>query len=169
MTTALRTLLASVAVLAISATSASAQEYLTVRGGLADFDDDFESVAIGVEYQGNYFWHNLAPIAGVQVNEDGAGYIYGGLAYDFNLGESWVLTPNFAVAAYEDGDDGRDLGGVLEFRSGLELDYRFANEHRVGLAIHHLSNAGLHSINPGTEEVTLSWSIPMQIFSGGNQ
>ena len=51
--------------------------------------------------------------------------------------------------------NGIDLGSWWEFRSGAELDYRFANRSRLGVAVHHMSNAGLTQRNAGEESVTL--------------
>ena len=36
----------------------------------------------------------------------------------------WRLTPGFAVSIYEEGSEGKDLGGPVEFRSSLELSRR---------------------------------------------
>jgi len=122
-------------------------------------NDAQESAEFGVEYRGEAFLYGILPIAGVAANTDGGYYGYAGVGYDFNLSENWILTPNFAVAAYEYGS-GRDLGGVIEFRSGIELDYRFENQHRLGLSIHHISNAGIYDVNPGAETVSLNYSVP---------
>ena len=37
--------------------------------------------------------------------------------------------------------DGLDLGYGLEFRSQLEIAYRFDNRSRLGVAVSHMSNA----------------------------
>lgn len=77
--------------------------------------------------------------------------------------DSVFFTPSFAVAAYEDGG-GKDLGGVIEFRTGVELSYRFPNAHRLGVAYQHLSNAGIYDRNPGAENLLLTYSIPFSIL-----
>ena len=45
--------------------------------------------------------------------------------------------------------------------SGIELDYQFQNTQRLGVALNHLSNAGIYSHNPGEENVILTYSIPV--------
>ena len=71
-----------------------------------------------------------------------------------------MLTPSLAAGLYEDGD-GKDLGHIVEFRSSLELAYRFDNRARLGLSFYHLSNASLDDNNPGTEVFSLNYSIPL--------
>jgi hypothetical protein len=79
---------------------------------------------------------------------------------DIYFGNRWVLTPNTAVGAYTEGD-GQDLGHVIEFRSGFELAYRFDDRSRLGVAVHHLSNASIGDDNPGTETALIYYSIPL--------
>ena len=96
---------------------------------------------------------------------DSAVYGYAGIGMDIFFGRRVVLTPNFAVGAYHDGD-GKDLGHAVEFRSGLELAYRFDNRSRLGIAVHHISNASLGDSNPGTESVVLTYAIPTDMLLG---
>ena len=56
--------------------------------------------------------------------------------------------------------DGDDLGGVLEFRSGIEFAYEAKNGIRYGLSIDHRSNADIYRNNPGMETVQFRVSIP---------
>jgi lipid A 3-O-deacylase len=50
---------------------------------------------------------------------------------------------------------------VIEFRSGFELAYRFDDHSRLGVAVHHLSNASIGADNPGTETALIYYSIPL--------
>ncbi|MGB1540461.1 MAG: acyloxyacyl hydrolase [Rickettsiales bacterium] len=158
-------LLAAVASTSLLASTAAfaGDEYVTLRAGLFDIDDVYEAGHIGLEYRGPHYYKGLGPIAGLEANEDGGFFGYAGLDWDFMLGQHWVITPSFAIAAYEEGDS-RDLGGTLEFRSGLEIDYQMANQHRAGLSLHHISNAGIYDSNPGTEVVMFNYSIPVNWF-----
>ena len=101
----------------------------------------------------------LAPFIGASVTTDGAAYGYFGLAFDVNFGPNWVLTPNAAAGVFERGS-GTRLGSWLEFRTGAEFAYRFANQTRLGLEVTHTSNAGLTRLNPGEQSVLLMYSIP---------
>ena len=134
-------------------------------GGIYDTRADDGPIEAGLEYR----WAELgrlklperlalAPAAGVAGSEDGNAWIYGGLRLDVAAGSRWVVTPQFSVALYEDGD-GRDLGGVIEFRSGLEVAYRFEKGQRLGVLFYHLSNAGLYDSNPGSNSLVLTWGF----------
>ena len=121
------------------------------------FDDaaaDFRA-----EYRaGRGLWW-LKPWAGLEVTTDGAVYGLGGLLLDVPLGERFRLTPSAGVGLYHDGR-GKDLGHVVEFRTQIELAYRFENDHRLALAFGHISNASLGNRNPGTEILTVYYMIP---------
>ncbi len=99
----------------------------------------------------------LKPALGLSATTEGNFWFYGGLRHDFALNKRFRLTPQFAIALYEDGD-GKDLGGALEFRTGLELAYRLANGTRLGVAFYHLSNASIYDHNPGSNSLVLTWS-----------
>jgi hypothetical protein len=62
-----------------------------------------------------------------------------------------------AAGYYERGDE-KELGGSVQFRSGLELSYRLSPAHSVGAVFYHLSNAGLERPNPGSESLVLFWA-----------
>ena len=54
---------------------------------------------------------------------------------------------------------------MLEFRSGIEVAWRFDNRSRLGVEFTHISNAGIYDRNPGTETLTVNYSIPLdQLF-----
>jgi len=117
------------------------------------------------EFRGEYRFADtlgfLAPFVGASVTTDGAAYGYFGFGFDVNFGPNWVLTPNAAAGVFERGS-GTRLGSWWEFRTGAELAYRFADLSRLGVAVHHTSNAGLTKRNPGEQSVLLMYSIPMR-------
>jgi hypothetical protein len=129
-------------------------------GAFDAFDNDDTAAEFGIEYRFAPMEsaYNLIPVIGLTVNSDGGYWAHTGARYDFHLNENWVLTPNFAVSAYEDGA-GKDLGHAIEFRTGLELAYKLDESSHLGLGIYHLSNAGLDGHNPGEESIILSYSF----------
>lgn len=159
----------AIAALVSTERSVMAEEpaFLSVGAGIYDVNDDETTSEGRVEYrfsEANKLWH-FSPFVGLMANANGATYGYGGIGLDIFFGKRWVLTPNFAVGIYGNGDS-KDLGHAVEFRSGVELAYRFDDYSRLGLAVHHISNAGLDERNPGTESVLLMYSIPFdKIFS----
>ena len=100
------------------------------------------------------------PAIGVAGAGGGARYSYAELRYEWWLAPRWVLAPSFAAGVFSEGDELR-LGHELEFRSGLELAWRFWDHYRVGIAGYHLSNGGVGRINPGTEAIVASLSLPL--------
>ena len=137
---------------------------LAVYGGIFNTANDDNPTEFGIEYRFSglrtpKFPASLAlkPAVGLAGTEDGNAWVYGGLRLDLKLG-SWVITPQFAASLYEDGD-GRDLGGVLEFRSGIEVAYRLPAGPRVGLLFYHLSNGDFYDFNPGANSLVLTLSL----------
>lgn len=103
------------------------------------------------------FLPEIIPAVGVIAIAEGDLYAYGGFRFEIPLGRRWALYPNTAAGLYYR-SDGFDLGGPLEFRSGIELAYRLPDGSRLGLCLYHLSNAGLFDRNPGSESLVLTYS-----------
>ncbi len=141
-------------------------DFLSVGAGWYDFNDDRDAVDFRLEYRSG--WKMLGfvkPWAGLEATSDRAVYGVAGILVDVFFGRRMVLTPSFGVGAYADGD-GKDLGHTIEFRSQLELGYRFDDRSRLSLAVGHISNASLGDVNPGTEIATLYYHIPMRVLTG---
>lgn len=102
------------------------------------------------------FVPELMPIAGVIASAQGAFYTYGGLRFEIPLGSRFVFGACTGAGLLHRAAS-KDLGGPLEFRSGLELAYRLPNDARIGLSLYHLSNAGLATPNPGSESLVLTY------------
>lgn len=134
--------------------------FLRVGAGVYDFPYDKEAGEFHMEYiSGEKLWV-FNPFIGVMGTTDSAIYGYAGLRLDVFLGRRWVFTPALAAGLYSDGD-GKDLGHAVEFRSALELAYRFDDRSRLGLTVYHLSNANLGDRNIGTEVITVHYSYPL--------
>ncbi len=134
--------------------------FLSMGVGYYDINDDREAGEFRLEYRSSAEYWIFKPFAGAMATSDAAFYAYGGVLVDIYLGNRLVLTPNFAAGLYAEGD-GKDLGHVVEFRSGLEASYRFDNRARLGVLFYHISNAGLDDNNPGTEVLSLTYSHPL--------
>ena len=80
------------------------------------------------------------------------------LTYGFFRDRAFVEL-NVMVGLYEEGS-GVDLGGPVEFRSGLGVGYQNKSGIRFGLSFDHRSNAGIYSDNPGLETVQFRVSVP---------
>jgi lipid A 3-O-deacylase len=144
---------------------AKAEESLAFGAGFYNvFDNTENSTWLTAEYRGKYLWNNLQPIFGTAGNFDGALYFFGGLAYDWKVGNNLYVVPSLAAGLYGQGDS-KDLGGAIEFRSSIELAYRFDNDMRLGVQLQHLSNASIYDKNPGTEMLMVNYTIPLMTLA----
>ena len=115
----------------------------------------------GIEYRGLPFSHwTVNPIFGYARAQNGASFVYTGIQHDFWLNQQWVLSANFGPGIFKVSDE-LDLGSSLEFRTGIELAYRTHHDARLGLALFHISNGGFAGMNPGTEVLVISLSLPI--------
>ena len=132
--------------------------YLSLGLGYFDINDNKSTIELRLEKRLERSFYIFQPFVGLMSTGDKAFYGYGGISLDWVYGD-FIITPSFAAGLYADGD-GKDLGHAVEFRSALELSYEFKNHHRLGLMFYHLSNASLSNNNPGTEVLSLGYSIP---------
>jgi hypothetical protein len=107
----------------------------------------------------------LVPAFGAMATEENAFYGWAGGAVEIPLGARWLLVPELGAGVYERGD-GKNLGGQLEFRSGVAASYRTSEALSVGVQFYHLSNAGVHDVNPGTNSLVLVLGITPRSRSG---
>lgn len=98
-----------------------------------------------------------SPTIGGMATSRGSLYAYAGFRFDRPLGDRWMLSPQWAAGLYYT-DGGRGLGGLLEFRSGIEVSRRIGARSRLGLLLYHISNAALYSRNPGSESLVLTYT-----------
>lgn len=99
-------------------------------------------------------------IWGVSATSDGE--LWGGVgqALTYTFANDRLYTQlHSMVGLYEKGS-GVDLGGPIEFRSGIEFGYVNRYGTRMGISVDHRSNAGLYGNNPGLETVQFRVSIP---------
>ena len=136
-------------------------DFLTVAVGAFDLvQDRNQAVEFRAEYRSDKKIWIFKPFIGAMGTTDSAFYGYGGLLVDIYFGRRWVLTPSLAAGYYDKGN-GFDLGHELEFRSSVELSYRFDNRTRLGVSFYHMSNASIDADNPGTEVLSIVYSIPL--------
>ncbi|MEM7051746.1 MAG: acyloxyacyl hydrolase [Acidobacteriota bacterium] len=163
-----RWVLLCAATLLLTAVSASAQVFepseLVVSAGVFNVLNDERDNEVGVELRLGTFELPLGrhriPLGvqfGAMATEESAYYIYGSFRYDWWLSQRWRLTPFLGGGIYSAGD-GKDLGGPVEFRSGLELSVGLTERSRLGLSFYHLSNGVLYDSNPGAESLVVVFS-----------
>ena len=151
---------------AVVAPPASAEDpsFISVGVGWFDINDNEDALDLRVEYRSKAKIFDLVkPWVGVEITSDIAAYGVAGILADIFFGRRFVLTPSFGVGVYADGD-GKDLGSAVEFRSQIELGYRFDDRSRLSFAFSHISNAHLTDQNPGSEIATIYYHIPLDRF-----
>lgn len=133
---------------------------VAVSAGVLEFGEPGAAAEAGIELRlsqirllGGASWE-LSPAFGLMATEDRSFYGYGGFRVNFEVGDDWVVTLHTGAGLYEDGE-GKDLGGTVEFRSGLEIVRLLASGKRVGLNLYHLSNAVIYDRNPGSNSLAL--------------
>lgn len=134
-------------------------------GAFAAFESDDRAAQFELQYRGPALVWWIQPMAGFSATTDGAVYGYLGISIDIPLGPRLVLRPSFAPGLYSRGS-GKDLGHTVEFRSGVELAYRFENNARLGVEFYHRSNAGLDDRNPGENSLMLTFAMPLARLIG---
>ena len=128
--------------------------------GALDTEQLFE-VGAELRFARQSLWNehlSVRPILGTSILDDGGNYSYLGLRGEVALGahHDWSLGLSFAPGVYSAG--GVDLGGPLEFKSGLDVGYEFSPGWRASVGLYHLSNGGLYSQNGGSESVLFALS-----------
>ena len=161
-------LLVSTAVAGAPVRAAGADDPAFVSLGLGYYDINQrtdQAIDFRLEYRhGEKLWI-FKPWVGIEGTSDGAVYGAAGILLDVFFGRRVVITGSFGAGYYAEGG-GTDLGHEIEFRSQLEIAYRFDDRSRLGLAFSHISNASIADINPGVEILTLYYSIPLTRLLG---
>ena len=128
--------------------------------GAGVFDLRHHASAAGtIEYRFGRKVFVIGPTLGLMANTDGGLFGYVGVYGDLSYKKLYV-TPQLAMGGYHQGSS-QDLGGVFQFRESLDIAWRFDNGHRLGIRAAHISNASIHDINPGEEELFLTYSFPL--------
>jgi lipid A 3-O-deacylase len=131
---------------------------LLLGAGVFDLRHD-ASGAGTVEYRFGRKVFVVGLALGFMANTEGGLFGYVGAYADLSYKKLYV-TPQLAMGGYGEGDS-QDLGGVFQFRQSIDLAYRFDNGQRLGIRAAHISNASIHDINPGEEELLLIYSFPI--------
>ncbi len=155
------------AILVAPPASADDPSFLSVGLGYYDFDDNEQAADFRFEYRpGVKYLGFVKPWLGVELTSDIAAYGAVGILTDIFFGRRVVVTPSFGAGVYSDGD-GKDLGSAIEFRSQLEIGYRFDDRSRLTAAISHISNADLDDQNPGANILSVYYHFPLSRLTGG--
>lgn len=136
--------------------------FISLAGGVYDWNRKKDQGGeFRLEYRSNYKLWVFKPFVGIAGTTTGSAFVSAGVLIDVFLGRRLVVTPSFAPSYYNAGGAKVDLDYPLEFRSQLEVAYRFDNRSRLGVAVSHYSNASLGKTNTGTESALIYFSYPL--------
>ncbi|MBU2960177.1 acyloxyacyl hydrolase [Citreicella sp. C3M06] len=99
---------------------------------------------------------------GLSLGEESGAWAGYGLTWGTGLGNSPFYTELHVMPGLYAASDSFDLGGPIEFRSGIELGYEADNGWRYALSYDHRSNAQIYDNNPGIETVQFRVSMPIR-------
>jgi len=115
----------------------------------------------GAELRIGRRWAGIGPAIGTIVDTRGGGMVYAGIDSDLTLGPV-VITPLAGLGAWWHGSRrDENLGGPLEFRLSLAAAYAFGNGTRLGIRFGHISNANIHRLNPGENDLMVTYGVPL--------
>ena len=142
---------------------AKAQDHSSLAISLAVFDviqHHETSIEGRVEYRLNKSNWKLNPFVGVMGNSDEAKFIYMGFFSEFIFFKNFCFSTSTAPGLYFRGKS-KDLSFILEFRSQVEISYRFKNSMKIGVSLNHISNISIKPPNIGVESLALTFVIPI--------
>ena len=158
--------LLSVGVLIAPLAEADDPDYLTVSGGWFDLNRQKDQGGeFSLEYRSDEKFWWFKPFIHAASASNGMTFLGVGVLIDAYFGRRWVVSPSFVPTWWRGETSDLDLGHAIEFRSRLEVAYRFDDRSRLGLSISHSSNVGLGDANPGTESLMVNYSIPFKSIS----
>jgi lipid A 3-O-deacylase len=131
---------------------------LLFHSGVSGLFDSEKNPTVALEYRFGSPVFELQPWLGAGWATDGAVFVAGGVAHAWELGRDWHIGAGFGPGFY-DRHQGLDLGSRMEFYSYIELTKEIFSGQRVVLRLAHISNGGLADSNPGTELLSLGYSV----------
>jgi hypothetical protein len=158
-----------------------APDFVTFGFGGYDFDKNQgnrQSVDYRLEYQNGIsllplISHRLNsadhcfqihPTVGFEGNTKGTVFANSGLNLDVPFLRHGIFTWGEVIGLYGQGNDARTLGSVVQFRSQLELGWRFNNELRLTGFVSHISNAHLAQNDTGAEIAGAYVHVPLSLL-----
>lgn len=138
-----------------------AEERLNLSAGVVHFVDDLVGNEIYLRYDSPIANGPFQLVAGASATDTGD--LWAGVGHVYTMepeGEGMFAELHAMTGIYMRGS-GPELGGPIEFRSGVEIGYQWNNGWRAGLSLDHRSNAEIYASNPGVETVQFRVSMPL--------
>ena len=140
--------------------ASGAQGYIAVSAGSVFLNEDRIGTEIYVRRDTRRQFGPFQATYGVSVTDDGSVWFGAGPSYSLPFKSDAIFVQLHTMAGLYLAGDGADLGGPIEFRSGVEVGFVAQSGMRFGLTYDHRSNADLYADNPGLETIQLRVSVP---------
>lgn len=141
--------------------SAGTEPRISLSTGAVIFQDETDGAEVYLRRDFGVTYGPFQPTVGVSVASGGAAWIGAGVLYTIDGKDGGAYFQGSVIPGLYAQGDGNDLGGPVEFRSGVEIGYEARSGIRYGLSFDHRSNAGLYDDNPGLEtlQFRVSWTM----------
>lgn len=135
--------------------------FATYAIGETSFNDDPVGAEFYVRRDTKVAHGPFQNVYGLSISDTGDAWAGAGHAYTIATPIDRIDLQLHAMTGLYSRGTGVDLGGPIEFRSGIELAYHLENGMRLGLGWDHRSNLEIYARNPGVEMVHVRLSIPL--------
>jgi lipid A 3-O-deacylase len=136
------------------------KDSILFHSGISGLFDNEKNPTLALEYRSGVSLLDLGlqPWMGAGWATDGAVFVAAGIARTWKLDGGCSLSAGFGPGYY-DRHEGLDLGSRMEFYSFVEIERETFAGQSVILRLAHISNGGLADSNPGTELLSLGYSL----------
>ena len=140
--------------------SSETQSYTAVSAGSVFYQEDQVGSEIYIRRDTRHMTGPFQMTYGLSVTDTSDVWAGMGHSYTLPYFSDNVFVQLHAMTGLFLRGQGPDIGGLIEFRSGIEVGYQSNNGIRYGVAFDHRSNLGIYSPNPGLETLQFRVSIP---------
>lgn len=157
--------IASILTFALTASTAAADEFVFGLGVDDVFDQtDTTAVAVVLEYHADPFYAGRVSeysfAAAAQVDGDSDVFVGVGVHAHWSVGDGpWYVEGSWMPGYYDQGSGGSPLDGNLQFRTLLGVGYELSATRKISVAVDHTSNADIEDTNPGSETLSVRYSV----------
>ena len=137
------------------------QDRIAISQGSLQFKGDVIGREVYARYDSSRANGPFQSIYGVSYSSLGDFWAGAGHSYTMKSEGNGFYSELHAMTGLYVQGSGPDLGGPIEFRSGVELGYEFTSGWRLAASFDHRSNAEIFPLNPGVETVQLRVSKPL--------
>ena len=127
---------------------------------VADVNMNKSSIGSEIMYSG-YVDKQYGPIQpgySASITDDGAIWVGIGAMRKTNIYKNFNFNFSLFPGLYIE-NGGPDLGGIIIFRSGVEMEYKINESSSISIGVDHRSNADIYDYNPGMNTFRLSFSF----------